>query len=78
MITVEAKEIEKIILHNVKKLDKEISMLKNMTQKLQTKITDDNITPSERSENTGSDELVTLQTTNRFHVVQSDKTESGL
>jgi hypothetical protein len=26
-----------------------------MTQKLQTKITDDNITPSERSENTGSD-----------------------
>ena len=49
-----------------------------MTQKLQTKITDDNITPSEISENTGSDELVTLQTTNRFHVVQSDKTESGL
>lgn len=34
-------------------------MLKNMTQKLQTKITVDNITPSE-SENTGSDELVTL------------------
>jgi hypothetical protein len=53
-------------------------MLKNMTQKLQTKITDDNITPSERSENTGSDELVTLQTANSFHVVQSDKTETGL
>ena len=49
-----------------------------MKQKLQTKITDDNITPSERSENTGSDELVTLQTANRFHVVQSDKTETGL
>ena len=46
MITVEVKEIEKNILHNIKKLDKEISMLKNMTQKLQTKITDDNITPS--------------------------------
>jgi hypothetical protein len=46
-----------------------------MTQKLQTKITDDNITPSERSEHTGSDELVTLQTATRFHVVQSDKTE---
>jgi hypothetical protein len=43
-----------------------------MTQKLETKITDDNITPSERSEHTGSDELVTLQTANRFHVVQSD------
>jgi hypothetical protein len=49
-----------------------------MTQKLETKITDDNITPSERSEHTGSDELVTLQTANRFHVVQSDKTETGL
>jgi hypothetical protein len=49
-----------------------------MTQKLQTKITDDNITPSKRNENTGSDELVTLQTANRFHVVQSEKTESGL
>jgi uncharacterized protein YajQ (UPF0234 family) len=78
MITVEVKEIENIILHNVKKLDKEISMLKNMTQKLQTKITDDNITPRERSEHTGSDELVTLQTANKFHVVHSDKTESGL
>jgi hypothetical protein len=50
-----------------KTLDKEISMHKNMTQKLQTKITDDNITPSERRENTGSDELVTLQTTNRLY-----------
>jgi len=77
-ITEEVKEIEKNYTTYVEKLDKEISMLKNMTQKLQTKITDDNITPSERSENTGSDELVTLQTANRFHVVQSDKTETGL
>ena len=49
-----------------------------MTQKLQTKITDDNITPRERSEHTGSDELVTLQTANRFHVVHFDKTKTGL
>ena len=77
-ITEEVKEIENKYTTYVEKLDKEISMLKNMTQKLQTKITDDNITASERSENTGGDELVTLQTANRFHVVQSDKTETGL